>query len=36
MFDDTELVEVVATNPAAAGNRVGPAGEERLQPRLLP
>ncbi len=35
-FDGAELAEVVATVPGAAGYRVGPGGEERLETRLLP
>jgi peptidase E len=34
-FDGTELVEVVTTEPAAAGYRVGPAAEEKLPTRVL-
>ena len=35
-FDGSELAEVVASVPGAAGYRVGPDGEEQLQTRLLP
>ena len=35
-FDGTELAEVVATVPGAAGYRVEPGGEEQLETRLLP
>ncbi len=35
-FDGAELAEVVATVAGAAGYRVGPGGEERLETRLLP
>ena len=34
-FEGTELVEVVVTDPAAGGYRVGPDGEEQLEARLL-
>lgn len=34
-FDGTGLAEVVAAAPGAAGYRVGPGGEERLETRLL-
>jgi dipeptidase E len=35
-FDGTELVEVVVTDPASSGYRVGPDGEAPLEARLLP
>jgi peptidase E len=35
-FDGTELVEVVVSDPAASGYRVGVDGEERLEAGLLP
>jgi len=34
-YSGTELVEVVASRPGAAGWRVGRDGEERIEPRLL-
>jgi dipeptidase E len=34
-FAGTELAEVVTCRPGAAAYRVGAAGEERLEPRLL-
>jgi dipeptidase E len=35
-FDGTDLAEVVAGAPGAAGYRVGPGVEEQLETRLLP
>ncbi len=35
LFEGTELVEIVATSPGAAGYRVTPEGEEQLPARLL-
>jgi peptidase E len=35
LYEGTELVEIVARKPGARAYRVGPGGEEPLEPRLL-
>jgi hypothetical protein len=35
LFEDTDLVDVLAREPRARANRVGPGGEEPLEARLF-